>query len=380
MIPIAIAVAATVSFTLEFGKLIVRLAGNDAGAKMYAAALRTLLAVVIVAFFLPLALNEVGEDKLAHTAMGVAVLAAAIGLLGRRILNVATARAESVLHVDNVTLKDRADLNLIEGINDDDIDRLAEEGVDSVHALAYASTANLFFNSIYGLTRICDWQDQALLIEYLGQSRAKSWRDNLAIEGAIAAQTLAISMLTPDKETSPENPECLGPVKSIDQNNRQAIYKGMGFATDEAADVKLRELLCSHVIKLLRIFNVAGVQSELKGVFDPNKGQFGGKSAANGRLLSARIAKIDGTLVLMELKVESTDEKKPLSTTITFHLQPPQRIQQTPVDNVAVCEFGSVRAFTVGAVTDDGKTRLEFDLNYVPGAPADFYTRGKVGF
>jgi hypothetical protein len=206
MIPIAVAVAASVSFTLEFGKLVVRLAGHDVSARTYAVAVRTFLAVIVAAFFLPLVFAVAGDVDMANKAMKVAVVGAAVGLLGRRILDLLMTQADSVLHIQNVTAKDRFDLNLIDGINDDEIDRLAEEGVDSVHALAFMSTPQLYFNSIYGLSRICDWQDQALLLDYLGQAKAQSWRENLGIQGAIAAQTLAIKMLTPIGET-PQVPE-----------------------------------------------------------------------------------------------------------------------------------------------------------------------------
>ena len=152
----------------------------------------------------------------------------------------------------------------------------------------------------------------------------------------------------------------------------------MGFATDEAASLKLQEIWNSHAIKLLRVFRIAGVQSVSTDsqAIDPNRNRFGGKPAANKRTLSGRIVGVDGELVTIELKVESTDlAASPLKAPVIFKLQPPQQMRVAPANSVALYQISSDRAFTIGAVTDDGKTRMELDLNELPGAPANFYTR-----
>ena len=65
----------------------------------------------------------------------------------------------------------------------EDYARLIEEGVDSVHALAFFPTPRLFFNTRYSLQCICDWQDQALLLTYFGAARAQLFRERLGIRG-----------------------------------------------------------------------------------------------------------------------------------------------------------------------------------------------------
>jgi hypothetical protein len=153
----------------------------------------------------------------------------------------------------------------------------------------------------------------------------------------------------------------------------------MGFATKQAANLKLNDLQVSHAIKLLRIFRVIGVRTERTGLADPNNGQFGEKTMANGRRVSARIVSADQDVVTVELKVESMDAgRNPLTEPVTFYLQAPQRIEVIPSGGVATYQIGSERAFTIGVETDQGKTRMELDLNDVPGASAEFYTRGKA--
>ena len=115
---------------------------------------------------------------------------------------------------------------------------------------------------------------------------------------------------------------------------------------------------------------------------DPNKGQFGGRSRSNDRILEATVqAMSDQTdLCKVVLKVSSTDPaKKPLTGSVIFHLHPTFARQQLPVkvneQGVAVLTLTSWGAFTVGAVADDGQTRLELDLADVSGAPRKFRER-----
>src|SRR6201999_806339 len=85
--------------------------------------------------------------------------------------------------------------------------------------LAFMSTAKLFFNTTYGLATICDWQDQALLLDYLGQSRAQAWRDNLGIQSAVAAQILAKSIVCPPQGGYPVGGQQVTNTESADPNH-----------------------------------------------------------------------------------------------------------------------------------------------------------------
>jgi hypothetical protein len=116
------------------------------------------------------------------------------------------------------------------------------------------------------------------------------------------------------------------------------------------------------------------------GNTDPNKGQFGGKPEANGRVLEAKIepaAGRDSAACNIFLTVRSTNKERPLTGTVTFHLHPTfgarRKYQVHVVDGVARDKITSWGVFTVGADADDGKTRLELDLSDVQGGTKKFY-------
>ena len=113
---------------------------------------------------------------------------------------------------------------------------------------------------------------------------------------------------------------------------------------------------------------------------DPNKGQFGGSSEVNGRHLSATIVPEGGAksaLCRVRITIVSTDSARPLTGKVTLHLHPTfGQWSSCDLDvkgGVAMEEIVSYGAFTVGAESDGGMTRLELDLIDVPGGTTRFY-------
>jgi hypothetical protein len=234
-VALAVGTSATISFTLHLGQIYFRSASNDATARMMARASRTLLIVSICALFFGFLFLENkpetavnanpppqgqpqpgvpvppppagGTQATGGTApqgpansplrgeTGALLIGIAVALIGERMLQVVTHRAASLLGVEGFSEPQAGDLSVIDGLNAEDAARLAEERIDSVHALAFTPTARIFFNTIYGLPRICDWQDQALLIERVGRTNALLLREQFFIRGAIAARQLAIQTL-----------------------------------------------------------------------------------------------------------------------------------------------------------------------------------------
>lgn len=102
---------------------------------------------------------------------------------------------------------------------------------------------------------------------------------------------------------------------------------------------------------------------------DPQKGRWGGESVSNNRKLSGVIEDIPNNKFLrrITLRVESTSiETAPLVEKVTFHLHPTFTrpiIDVIPVDGVAEIKLVAWGAFTVGATTDSGITKLELDLS-----------------
>jgi len=118
---------------------------------------------------------------------------------------------------------------------------------------------------------------------------------------------------------------------------------------------------------------------------DPQKNRFGGPGAeeANGRRLVASVRPLgggDSELFSLELAVESTDSARPLRDPVKFFLHDSFKPNDTLVvlpdaGGQAVLSLIVWGAFTVGAITDGGKTLLELDLEFLEGAPEKFRSR-----
>lgn len=110
---------------------------------------------------------------------------------------------------------------------------------------------------------------------------------------------------------------------------------------------------------------------------DPQKGQWGGLSEAGGRRLRAEPRSLKAYWFSFDLIVEATDGK-PLAGAVEFHLHDTftEPVMLVPVvEGTARCEITSYGAFTVGALADDGATRLELDLALQSNLPVDWRQR-----
>jgi hypothetical protein len=113
---------------------------------------------------------------------------------------------------------------------------------------------------------------------------------------------------------------------------------------------------------------------------DPHSGEFGGKSEANGRKLTATVEPALGPTdpaCKVHLIVNSTDPTRLLQGTVTFYLHPTfdEPVVTVPINERGTAELDIVTWgwFTVGAEADDNTTRLELRLKDVPGGTAAFY-------
>ncbi|MBK7829336.1 hypothetical protein [Nannocystis sp.] len=180
---------ATTSFLLTMGRILVRIAGDDATTRTFANAARSYGLCVVsggLLACLTVSTTEAPETAQMSIAMGIAV-----GLLGDRAFLAVSNRAAAMLGAEPEVVDPGNELRSIEGLGADDQQRLQEESISSVHGLAFVPVPRLFFNSSLNLQRICDWQDQALLQVYIGASRARALREFFQIRGAVDAQRLA---------------------------------------------------------------------------------------------------------------------------------------------------------------------------------------------
>lgn len=182
---------ATTSFLLTIGRILVRIAGDDATTRTFANAARSYGLCVVSGGLL--ACLTVSTTEAAETAQMSIAMGIAVGLLGDRAFLAVSNRAAALLGAEPEVVDPGNELRSIEGLGAEDQQRLQEESIGSVHALAFVPVPRLFFNSSLNLQRICDWQDQALLQVYIGATRARALREFFQIRGAIDAQRLADS-------------------------------------------------------------------------------------------------------------------------------------------------------------------------------------------
>lgn len=299
-IALAVGTSATISFTLHLGQIFFRSASNDATARMMARASRTLLIVSICALFFGALFLESDYQNRALRALdaatptaetaptvntppakngsnplqgqtGALLIGVAVALLGERMLRVVTNRAASMLGLEGFSATQSDDLNVIDGLSEEDAARLAEERIDSVHALAFTPTARIFFNTVYGLPRICDWQDQALLIERVGRTNALLLREQFFIRGAIAARRLALQKFGPAEqkppeqgpspETKPETSTVTGTEKTPGDGKQPGPESGpkpsaewLDLDKESHLDRALRSVLDDENIEMLEVF------------------------------------------------------------------------------------------------------------------------------
>lgn len=113
---------------------------------------------------------------------------------------------------------------------------------------------------------------------------------------------------------------------------------------------------------------------------DPNKGEFGGLSSRNDRVVSAVVEPVapHQYLYRITLTVASANRRNALVGTVDFHLHPTFRetvVTQEVKNGLATLVLIAYGAFTVGVVADRGETRLELDLAELAGAPMEFRLR-----
>lgn len=115
---------------------------------------------------------------------------------------------------------------------------------------------------------------------------------------------------------------------------------------------------------------------------DPWKGVFGGKSLdpRAGRALSAVVTplkSVEGWYSIV-LAVRAVGQAAPLEGKVRFFLHDTFRNDRPEIqarNGVAQLHVKGWGAFTVGAVCDDGKTKLELDLAELATAPIEFRMR-----
>lgn len=279
MMAVTAASAAFTSFSLSFGRLTVRASIRDTSARMFAYALRALILSVVAAILMIALLWHHSQAPAPVTTDGVAavkdaaILAAqpfkgptsfmmlgmVVALIGEGVLSQITARAASAMSISTTARSSEGakELAAIDGLTEHDIVRLGEEGIDSVHALAMASTASLYFATPYTLQRLVDWQDQALLITYVGLAKAQMCREKLMVRGACDLQRKADFLMSQATDGTPD-------ANATRDKTFEIIRSSLGFVSIEQARESLFPIAHDGVIRRLRVFHRGAVSEDIR--------------------------------------------------------------------------------------------------------------------
>lgn len=238
----ALAAACAVGFAFDLGRMLDRASRRDNSAQMFAWSTRRMLLIAIgtVALAAITSLDPTG-DAPALTVRAALALGTAVALLGERVVGFVVERIATLFGMTALMPKPKDDLAELEGLTANESARLAEEGIDSLHALAFFSTAKLFFNTPFSLKRICAWQDRALFIVRLRPEVATLLRDQFGVCGAIGAQRFALRLLNGE----------------LSETQRNDVIKILGFASAEQAIATLEEVAFDQSATLVSIYQTA---------------------------------------------------------------------------------------------------------------------------
>jgi hypothetical protein len=261
LVALAVGTATAFAFANDLGRIIFRVALRDAGAEIFSFATKNSILVVASALLFSTLLcsglaqiNQpagAGDHAIPLGVPGFIVIGATIAILGGRAVRFVSDRAASVLGLAAARGVEISDLTEVEGLGDEDIGRLAEEGVDSLHALAFIPLPRLLFNTKYGLERLCDWQDQALLLAHVGQAKARLLREHLLVRGALGAQDAARQFFS----RTPDGGAPAG--AGAEASTQDKLANLLGFVSYEHARFALNELASDEVVNRLRVYATA---------------------------------------------------------------------------------------------------------------------------
>lgn len=171
-VALAVLAAVAMSFSLNFAQVLIRSAEHDASPALFSNASRDLLVSTVVAVIAVTLLPT--RASTSPSAIGLGLCA---GLLGPRALGPIKDYAARVFGVKASPGDSQLPLTMIEGLTNDVVDRLAEEAIQSVHALATMNTPRVYLATPYTWEQVIDWQTQAVFLEQLGPVRLTKFRE-----------------------------------------------------------------------------------------------------------------------------------------------------------------------------------------------------------
>ncbi len=237
----AVAAATGVTFLGDFARMLLRATAQDGTSRMFAAATRRLLITIIGTSALACALlGSADGSKLLEKGYGWFVVGLAMAILGERAWTAMTNHLAKLVGITPAAPPTATDLTLVEGLGQSDIERLGEEGIDCVHALANTTTAQLYLSTPYPFIRLLDWQDQAHLCVRVGARRFTTMREQLGIRGAVEMQRLCRKLLRSDPDVK-----------------REDLQRALGLASETETQLTLERFANDRTIAQLRVLSTS---------------------------------------------------------------------------------------------------------------------------
>lgn len=180
----AITGAAGTRFLFDLAKICVRTGTDDASKRMFSEAVRGLLFAVLVAGAVVSLAPVLGLEGLAiEHPERAAGLGAAVAILGASSMAHLQQRLAVAFGLGRVEPANLTPISAIAGCSPAEIERLRDEGIESVEALVNTPVPRLFLATRFSLQRICDWMDRGLLLCWLGASCAADLQSKTGIVG-----------------------------------------------------------------------------------------------------------------------------------------------------------------------------------------------------
>lgn len=194
VVAMAVIGATATSFLLDFARLCVRAANDDATKRMFAESLRTLILSVVSTLALVLLIWVIGPEQLRGVLFdkqGVEACLVALGVgagvavVGPPAFDWIQARVDTLIGIKSKRATGGTPLDALGDLSDAEVSRLAEEGIQSVEALVSSPIPRLYLNTRFSLRRIADWHDAGILIVRIGAATAADLRARWGICGAV---------------------------------------------------------------------------------------------------------------------------------------------------------------------------------------------------
>jgi hypothetical protein len=200
MVAFAVVGSASTRFLLDLARICIRISNDDVSKRMFAETLRTLILSVIATLALVMVTGLASKTLATDGSTGLTAvlqsmgLGAGVAIVGPPLFDHIVGRLSEMLGLAKPQPSSLTPLTVLPGLNAADIDRLAQEGLDSVEALVGTPPPRIFLNTRFSLQRISDWVDRGILICRLGPTGAAALQARTGILGALELRQMAMNL------------------------------------------------------------------------------------------------------------------------------------------------------------------------------------------